>query len=285
MPGTTPPRPATPGLSDLLSLFGSNNPFAALSRSAEQFRAAVTGFVEVVQTFRQTMDNLNAVAQRMNRMLDDLEEPIHTVMPQITKSAETASRMLATMREPVERVAPALTQLADTLNNPIVTDLPRRMTETMDVLSSIPHALGPLGQVADLAGGFFGGRGLGAFGAPSRPATSSSRIQRPVVVEAVVVEEVTAPRRPRRTTTHTAPSAQDTFRRSAAKHPGAKEPAPAKRTTAKAAKQRTPGKKAATKKAPAKRTSAKQAAAKKEPAKRTSAKKAAPRASRSTTRR
>jgi len=280
MSGTTPPRPATPGLSDLLSLFGSNNPFAALSRSAEQFRTAVTGFVEVVQTFRQTMDNLNAVAQRMNRMLDDLEEPIHTVMPQITKSAETASRMLATMREPVERVAPALTQLAETLNNPIVTDLPRRMTETMDVLSSIPHALGPLGQVADLAGGFFGGRGLGAFGAPSRtPATSSGRPQRPVVVEAVVVEEVSAPRRPRRTTTHTAPSAQDTFRRSAAKHPGAQEPAPAKRTSAKKAAKRTTTK-AAAKKAPAKKT-----AARKAPAKRTTAKKAAPRSSRSTTRR
>ena len=106
MPGTTPPRPAPPGLSDLLSLFGSNNPLAAMSRSAEQFRTAVTSFVEVVQSFRQTMDNLNAVALRMNRMLDDIEQPMRTVMPQITKSAEMASRMLATMREPVERVAP-----------------------------------------------------------------------------------------------------------------------------------------------------------------------------------
>ena len=89
-------------------------------------------------------------------------------MPQITKSAETASRMLATMREPVERVAPALTQLADTLNNPMMTDLPRRLSETMDVLSSIPRALSPLGQVADLAGGFFGTRGLGSFGGTGR---------------------------------------------------------------------------------------------------------------------
>ena len=103
---------------------------------------------------------------------------MRTVMPQITKSAETASRMLATMREPVERVAPALTQLADTLNNPLMTDLPRRMTETMDVLSSIPRALGPLGQVADLAGGFFGSRGLGAFGGTGRPSPSASRTSR-----------------------------------------------------------------------------------------------------------
>src|SRR6478672_6838927 len=190
MPGTTPPRPAPPGLSDLLSLFGSNNPLAAMSRSAEQFRTAVTSFVEVVQSFRQTLDNLNTVASRMNRMLDDIEEPVRTVMPQITKSAETASRMLATMREPVERVAPALTQLAETLNNPLMTDLPRRMTETMDVLSSIPRALGPLGQVADLAGGFFGSRGLGGFGGTGRATPAVRRSAEPLVVEAGVVEEV-----------------------------------------------------------------------------------------------
>jgi len=281
MPGTTPPRPAPPGLSDLLSLFGSNNPLAAMSRSAEQFRTAVTSFVEVVQSFRQTMDNLNAVALRMNRMLDDIEEPMRTVMPQITKSAETASRMLATMREPVERVAPALTQLADTLSNPLMTDLPRRMTETMDVLASIPRALGPLGQVADLAGGFFGSRGLGAFGGTGRPSSSASRTsQAPVVVEAVVAEEGSPPpARPR--WSRTAPSAQDTFRRSAAKHPAPKEPGPAKRTTAKKATKRTTAKatakKAPAKRAPAKRTSATRAPAKKAPTKRSTAKKAGPR--------
>ena len=281
MPGTTPPRPAPPGLSDLLSLFGTNNPLAAMSRSAEQFRTAVTSFVEVVQSFRQTMDNLNAVALRMNRMLDDIEEPMRTVMPQITKSAETASRMLAIMREPVERVAPALTQLADTLNNPLMTDLPRRMTETMDVLSSIPRALGPLGQVADLAGGFFGSRGLGAFGGAGRPSpTASRRSEAPVVVEAVVVEEVDQPaRRPRRTT-HTAPSAQDTFRRSAAKHPAPKAAAPAKRTTAKKATKRTTAK-AAAKRAPAKRSTAKKTAPRKTAAKRAAPRKAASRSSRS----
>ena len=98
--------------------------------------------------------------------------------------------------------------------------------ETMDVLSSIPRALGPLGQVADLAGGFFGSRGLGTFGGTGRPPSSASGTsQPPVVVEAVVVEEGSPPpARPR--WSRTAPSTQDTFRRSAAKHPAPKEPAP-----------------------------------------------------------
>jgi ABC-type transporter Mla subunit MlaD len=262
MSSTQPPRPTPPGLGDLLSLLGSNNPFAVMSRSVEQFRTAVTGFIEVVQSFRETMDNLNAVARRMNRMLDDLEEPMRTVLPQITKSAEAASKMLATMREPVERAAPALVQLAETLNNPLVTDLPRRMTETMDVLSSLPRTLGPLGQMADLAGGFLGGRGLGSF--------TGSRTARPAapaeVVETVAVE-ASAPRPARRATTHTAPSAQDTFRRSAAKHPAPKQPATKQATT----------KKATTKKATTKKATTRRTAAKKPAAKRTAAKKATPR--------
>jgi hypothetical protein len=209
-------------------------------------------------------------------------------MPQITKSAETASRMLATMREPVERVAPALTQLADTMNNPLMTDLPRRMTETMDVLSTIPRALSPLGQVADLAGGFFGARGLGGFSGTGRTSPPPSRTSEPsVVVEAVVVEEVDQPARggPRRGATHTAPSAQDTFRRSAAKHPAARQPKPAKRTTAKKAAKRSTAKTGAAK-APAKRTTAKKAAPRKTAAKRAAPRKAsASRSSRSTARR
>ena len=55
--------------------------------------------------------------------------------------------MIATLREPVERVwPPRSTQLAETLNNPLITDLPRRITETMDVVSSLPSALGPSGR-------------------------------------------------------------------------------------------------------------------------------------------
>jgi hypothetical protein len=158
MAGTDPPsRPAPPGLGDLLTLLGSNNPLTAMSKSVDQFRTGVNAFIEAVQTFRQTMDNLNAITVRVNRLLDDVEEPMRTVLPQITASAETASRMIATLREPVERVAPGLSLLADTLANPLLADLPRRMAETMEVVSALPKALGPLSQMADLAGGLLGG--------------------------------------------------------------------------------------------------------------------------------
>ena len=237
MAGTDPPpRPTPPGLGDLLTLFGSNNPLTAMSKSVDQFRTGVNAFIEVVQTFRQTMDNLNAITVRVNRLLDDVEEPMRAVLPQITTSAETASRMIATLREPVERVAPGLNLLADTLANPLLTDLPRRMAETMDVVSALPKALGPLGQMADLAGGFFGGaRSFSAMPRASRPSSA------PVPASA-------APPRPA-------------------------EPASAARaTTEKAATKKAATKKAATKKRPAsakKAGSSKKAAGKASSAKRT----------------
>jgi hypothetical protein len=137
-------------------MIGTNNPISMMTKSVEQFRTGVAGFIDVVQSFRQTMDNLNAMTERMNRLLDDMEGPIRAVIPEITKSADTTARMIALLRGPVERVAPGLDQLAELLSNPVVVDLPRRLNDTLEAVSSIPRALGPLGQVAELAGGLFG---------------------------------------------------------------------------------------------------------------------------------
>ena len=269
MAGTnSPPRPAPPGLGDLLNLFGSNNPLTALTRSIEQFRSGVTGFIEVVQTFRQTLETLNGIAQRVNRMLDDFEGPMRAIMPQVTRSAEQAARMFAILSEPVERVAPGIAQLAELLDTPAVTELPRRLTEAMDVVNALPNALGPIGQMAEMAGGFFGGsRGFGLTGGGARPRTPASGrpvtpftpfgTPAPAAVNPATPARGTAPKKAAakkatsHSTTRTARSAQAAFERSAAKKAPAKR-APTKKATAK----RAPSKKAAAKKAPAKRSGA-----------------------------
>jgi hypothetical protein len=171
MPDQPPPRPTAPGLADLFTMLGTNNPISMMTKSVEQFRTGVAGFIDVVQSFRQTMDNLNAMTERMNRLMDDIEEPVRRLIPEITKSADTAARMIALLRGPVERVAPGLDQLAELLSNPVVVDLPRRLNESLDVVSSIPRMLGPVGQMAELAGGLFGNaRGFPGLTMTSRPA-------------------------------------------------------------------------------------------------------------------
>jgi hypothetical protein len=221
-------------------MFGTNNPLTMMTKSVEQFRTGVTGFIDAVQSFRQTMDNLNAMTARMNRLMDDIEEPIRTVIPEVTRSADTAARMIALLRGPVERVAPGLDQLAELLSNPVVVDLPRRLNETLDVISSIPRVLGPVGQVAELAGGLFGNaRGFPGLSMTTRPA-------------------------------HPEPSADVEPDDEAAD-----EPAPrAKRATAKrSATKKAAAKKTAAKKAAAKKTAAKKAAPKKAPARKAAARK------------
>jgi ABC-type transporter Mla subunit MlaD len=241
MAGTDPPpRPAPPGFGDLLTLFGSNNPLTAMSKSVDQFRTGVNAFIEAVQTFRQTMDNLNAITVRVNRLLDDVEEPMRAVLPQITASAETASRMIATLRDPVERVAPGLSLLADTLANPLLADLPRRMAETMEVVSALPRALGPLSQMADLAGGLLGG---------ARSFSAMPRMTR------VTSAADPAPARPAESTGTTRPTTKKAATKKAA----------AEKATA---KKRAPAKKAATSKAATKKAATRKVAARSSPAKR-----------------
>jgi hypothetical protein len=232
MPDQPPPRPTAPGLADLFTMIGTNNPISMMTKSVEQFRTGVAGFIDVVQSFRQTMDNLNAMTDRMNRLLDDMEGPIRAVIPEITTSADTAARMIALLRGPVERVAPGLDQLAELLSNPVVVDLPRRLNETLDLFSSIPRALSPLGQVAELAGGLFGNaRGIPGLTMTSRPAPVGADADAPHAPHDADPDDEPAP-----------PSKKAPTKKAAAKKSAAKKAAPkkaaAKKSTAKKATRR-----------------------------------------------
>ena len=216
-----------PGWGDLFTLLGSNNPLTAMTKSAEQFRTAVTGFIEAVSTFKQTMENLNATTTRMNRLLDEIEGPLHILMPQMTAATEQASRVFTMLSGPVERVAPGLAQLAETLNSPVMVELPKRMSEAMDAMVGLPKTLGPLGQMAEMAGGLFG-RGLSPFSGTRSPATAA----RPAEAVAASLEG-----------------------KQAASDVSAGERAPAKKTAAKkSAGKKSAGKKAAHKKSAAKKS-------------------------------
>ncbi len=231
MAGTTSP----PGIGDLFAFLGSNNPLTAMSKSVEQFRAAVAGFIDAVSTFKQTMESLNSVTTRMGRVLDELEGPLHLLMPQVTAASEQALRVFTLLSGPVERIAPGLGQLAEMLNNPAMTELPRRLNEAMDVMSNLPKTLSPLSQMAEVAGGLFGGvRGLAGLGSSPSPAISSSPKAGPRT------PAPTPPARP-------AEGAAVTNKRAPSAAPAPARPVPATAAPKKSAAERTAAKRTAAK--------------------------------------
>ena len=64
--------PASPGLGDLLGLFGGANPFSGIGKSISQFQRGVTQFLDSVETFNDTMAQLNIIAARVAREIESL---------------------------------------------------------------------------------------------------------------------------------------------------------------------------------------------------------------------
>jgi len=240
-----------PGLGDLFTAIGGSNPFAALAKTAEQFRAGVVGFIDAVAAFKQTMDALSATTARLNRVLDDLEGPLHVLMPQITATSEQAAKVFAVMSGPVEKLGPGLAQLADTLSSPALADLPRRLNEAVEAMSVLPKTLTPLSQMAEVAGGLFGTglRGFGGLAGIGQTATGGARRSTAGTVPGRTPPDPTAPSsRPDPVVVTASASAPVT---SATKSP-ARRTAPRKQTAKAASAKKARAKKAAPKKAASK---------------------------------
>ena len=226
----------TPNIGDLFGALGGN-PLNTIGKTVEQMKRGASDLVAAAELMRSTLENLNSVATRMNRMLDDIEEPVRAAVPQITRAVKLANSIVDQMVDPIERVAPGLNRLADTLSSQSLTNMPKQLGEFLDGLTDLSHRLAPLAQLAESAGGFFGMRGLAALsGATSRTPSSSP----------------------------TPPP------------PPASPPPPVTRTAVTASSPtRAPAKKRATKKTAAKKTTAKKTTAKKTTAKKTTAKRSA----------
>jgi len=134
--GSSGASSGSPGLGDLLGLFGSANPFSGIARTVGQFQQGVAELLAAVENFNATMEQFNLVAARVNSLLDAVEEPIRVAVPQITRTL---------------RAADTLVEQLDGL-----TTLPRDIGEVMEVLSDLTRRLQPLGQMAESAGALFG---------------------------------------------------------------------------------------------------------------------------------
>lgn len=111
-------------LDHILSLVGALDPIDLASRAIDTSRRTTEALLAILENFAGAIDNLNRTTSRINTLLDEVEEPLKRVMPQMG----AAMNAMATMGD-------ATVQLAD---------LARRLS--------------PLTVLAENAGGLFGFR-------------------------------------------------------------------------------------------------------------------------------
>ncbi len=126
-------------IEQLLQLLALVDPLELAGKAIDTTRRTTETLVVVLENFASTIDNLNKTTTRVNALLDEVEEPLKRVMPQLGN----AMNAMATMGE-------AASQLAE-----------------------LSKRLGPLTTLAENAGGLFGFR-PGKPSGNQNPATSSS---------------------------------------------------------------------------------------------------------------
>ena len=74
-----PPVDVQKLVNDVLALLRGIDPVAEGVRLADQGRRTVEALIVALENVGATMDNLNQAASRVNRLLDDVEEPIRRI--------------------------------------------------------------------------------------------------------------------------------------------------------------------------------------------------------------
>ena len=80
--------------------------------------------IKGMENFNRTMQNLNETAERVNDLLNEFEQPVRAILPQVTRTVNLAEELATRVSGPVDQVVPGLTRLADTLSSPVLTSLP-----------------------------------------------------------------------------------------------------------------------------------------------------------------
>src|SRR4029077_15362234 len=99
-PGRTDP------FADIISL--AAGPIAAVIRSFEQLRRGADELMRSFENFNTTMANLNETAQWVNRLLNDIEEPVRAMVPQVTRTVKLADDLSKRLSAPLEAAIPGI---------------------------------------------------------------------------------------------------------------------------------------------------------------------------------
>ena len=210
-------------LSQMFNLFAA--PLAGTIHSFEQFRKGVEEFLRGVENFNRTMENLNETTERINRLVADVEEPIRAAIPQMTRTVKAADEMMKVVSGPAMAVAPGLDRLAKTLTTPAFTQLPDQLGQFSDILGDLQNRLGPLTQIAESAGGLFGGFKIPGMAGPRPAREPDEPPAAPAPVKKATARKATA----RTVTAKKATARKATAKKSAAKKRPAKKSAAARK--------------------------------------------------------
>jgi ABC-type transporter Mla subunit MlaD len=183
---------------DVISLVAG--PIAAVIRSFEQLKRGSDELMKGFENFNATMTNLNETAARVNRLLNDFEEPIRAMLPQVTRTVKLADEMATRLSTPIDQVIPGLSRLADTLDSPVLRSMPTDLGQFMDVINDLAKRMSPLAQIAEQAGGLFGLRipGFGGGSSTPKPAPTPPAATPPVAPAPAATPVKRSPARPKK---------------------------------------------------------------------------------------
>jgi ABC-type transporter Mla subunit MlaD len=118
-------------VNDLFALLSDFNPVTSGAKAVDQARRTVESLISAMELFVQSMDNMNQVASRVNRLLDDIEGPMRQVMPHVN-GALGAVNKLADM-------SGALTELSKRLG-PLMAFMPQGSKQKDSPTQAPPEA-------------------------------------------------------------------------------------------------------------------------------------------------
>jgi ABC-type transporter Mla subunit MlaD len=209
-------------IADVINLLAA--PIAGGIRTIEQFRRGVDEMLRAVDNLNRTMENMNEAASRINRFMSEVEQPLMALIPQITRTVQAAEEITSLLEAPVRSAAPNIERITTALSSPGFLALPTQIGEMM-------HRLAPLTQLAENAGGLFGGLRLPGMSRTS-PAPQASPTSTPALDPATPKPATVKPAASKPAPARPAQARRAVPKQPASKRPASKQPA-SKQTPAK----------------------------------------------------
>ena len=138
---------------DLSSLFqGPGAVLAGVLGVADNARKTVGGVMDTIASLQRAAVAVEALVSRMNRLVDDLELPLRSLIPEVEKSVARMQRVATALEGPVDRLIPGLEAAVGVFDRVALSQLPETVDEALqqlqtlvDTFTEIPRRLGLLG--------------------------------------------------------------------------------------------------------------------------------------------